>query len=405
MTSLKRRYRQNVGNSRRKTALSSSQRPHQKQRTLTLFDQIPVPIARVDIYGFILEHNNLFSLLFGLPSNNVMKNVLFSDLVATDSQKRVDEVLEQTKNGSPNRTTILGHCIDLEPVWLKRGDGSIFPARVSIKSFIDGEAKSIGRAVVIIDETPNYDAIRRMKQEKEDLKNKDQFKNEFVTIASHELRTPIQPILGFALLATQGLMPQDQAWEGVLTEARRLQQLANDILDVSRIDSGQLSYEFKNIRINEVLVNTIESLKTDMKKNISIVISIQEGTEGIEIEADKSRMAQVITNVVGNAIKFTEKGVIRIETRAFKDQNRFELRVSDTGRGISDDIFPRLFEKFMTKNHGDATTQGTGLGLYLTKSIVTAHLGDIVASNNSDAGATFVIELPISRPREKTARN
>lgn len=403
MTSLK-RYRQKGGNNRRKTALSSSQRLHQKEIALALFDQIPVPIARLDIYGFILEHNKLFSLLFGLSSNNVIKNLLFADLVATDSQKRVGEILEQTKNGSPNSTTILGHCIDSDPVWLKRGDGSNFPARVNIRSFIEGTKRN-GRAIVIIDETPNYEAIRRKEQEKVDLKNKDQFKNEFVTIASHELRTPIQPILGFALLATQGLMPQDQAWEGVLTEARRLQQLANDILDVSRIDSGQLSYEFKNIRINEVLVNTIESLKTDMKKNISIVISIQEGTEGIEIEADKSRMAQVITNVVGNAIKFTEKGVIRIETQVFKDQNRFEVRVSDTGRGISADIFPRLFEKFMTKNHGDATTQGTGLGLYLTKSIVSAHLGNIVASNNSDAGATFVIELPISRQRETTAGN
>jgi PAS domain S-box-containing protein len=399
MTSLK-RYPESRNGARSDNFSNSQEHRHKHE---DLLDQIPVPFAIIDINGLVMKHNDLFLLLFGYGDKGFMKNALFADFVAISSQEKIEKILKQT-NGNNIGAIPLGRCVDLEPIWLKKVDGSVFPARVSIRSFLD-QVGGIERAITVIDETSNYDLITKMEQESEDLKKKDKFKNEFVTIASHELRTPIQPILGFAFLATQGLMPQDKAWEGVLTEARRLQQLANDILDVSRIDSDQLKYEFKNVRINEVLVNTIDSLKTDMKKDISIVVSIPEGMENLEIEADKSRMAQVITNVVGNAIKFTDKGEVRIESRVFRDQNRFELRVSDTGRGIPLDILPKLFEKFMTKNHGDATTQGTGLGLYITKSIVSAHRGKITGSNNPSGGATFVIELPISRSAEITAWN
>ena len=395
MTSLK-RNRRNGGGNRAKNKLSVYREDIQDQSPLTLIDRIPVPFATIDNYGFVVEHNDLFSLLFELLREKALSKISLSDLVTNSSQNKLQDLLDQS---NPDNSIIL------EQIWFTRANGSVFPARVCIRPFMDDYGKIISRGVVVIDETLNYDAIKRMEQEREDLKKKDQFKNEFVTIASHELRTPIQPILGFALLATQGLMPQDQAWEGVLAEARRLQQLANDILDVSRIDSGSFNYEFQNIRINEVLTNTIESLKTDMKKNISIVISVQEGTDDVEIEADKSRMAQVISNIVGNAIKFTEKGEIKIQSKVFKDQNRFEIRVSDTGRGISDDILARLFGKFVTKDHGDAKTHGTGLGLYITKAIVDAHMGKIFASNNSDVGATFVIELPVSRKLSLTPKN
>jgi signal transduction histidine kinase len=403
MTSLK-RNRRNGDSNRSKNRLSTFREHLQKQPSLTLNDQIPVPFATLDIYGFIVDHNDLFSSLFNLPSESALNKVSFSDLVTITSHKKFENLLDQSNAGRNNDTKTLSNFANFELIWLNRGDGSVFPARVCTRPYVDVSGKIVGRGVVVIDDTSNYDALKRIEQEREDLKKKDQFKNEFVTIASHELRTPIQPILGFALLATQGLMPQDQAWEGVLSEARRLQQLANDILDVSRIDSAGLGYEFQYIRISEVIVNTIESLKTDMKKKISIIISVQEGTQDLEIEADKSRMAQVISNIVGNSIKFTEKGVVRIESRVFKDQNRFELRVSDSGRGISDDIMARLFEKFVTKNHGDATTHGTGLGLYITKAIVDAHMGKIFASNNSDGGATFVIELPISRKLEMISK-
>jgi signal transduction histidine kinase len=115
----------------------------------------------------------------------------------------------------------------------------------------------------------------------------------------------------------------------------------------------------------------------------------------VEIELDADRISQVLTNILGNAAKFTEKGKIKIETsRASDDNSLIEIRISDTGGGIPEEILPRLFEKFATKDVGDSAKHGIGLGLYISKAIVRAHNGKISAFNNSEGGATFVISLP-----------
>lgn len=359
--------------------------------------RIPVPFAVIDSFGYVVEYNDLFSALFDFAAADALNEKSIRELVATKSQGHIESLLDSHVKAEGSRLSECPAYADSEPVWFARRDKSMFPARVYLKPFIELDGNSTGTGIVIIDETSGYNTIARLENEREDLKKREQFKNDFVAVASHELRTPIQPILGFALLASRGIMSQEQAWEGVLAEARRLQQLANDILDVSRIDSGALDYKFQPVRINEVVSSTLGSLTTDMKKSVVANIAVQEGIRDIEIEADKSRITQAISNVVGNAIKFTATGEVRVESRVFKDQNRVEVKVIDSGIGIAENIMPRLFSKFVTNNHGDAKSHGTGLGLYITRAIVTAHKGRISAHNNPDAGATFVIELPISR--------
>lgn len=360
--------------------------------------RIPVPFAVIDSFGYIVEYNELFSRLFDFPGEEALNEVSLRELVAGKSKEHIESLLasdEKVRGADPAKQPRYSHP---EEVWFTRRDKSVFPARMYMRPFIELDGNDIGTGIVIIDETSDYDTITRLENEREELKKREQFKNDFVAVASHELRTPIQPILGFALLANRGIMSQEKAWEGVLAEARRLQQLANDILDVSRIDSGGLDYNFQMVRINEVVGSTLESLTTDMKKAIVAKLSIQEGMKDVEIEADKSRITQAISNVIGNALKFTETGEVRVECRVFKDQNRAELQVIDSGIGIAENIMPRLFGKFVTNNHGDAKSHGTGLGMYITHAIVTAHKGRISAHNNNPSpGATFVIELPISR--------
>jgi signal transduction histidine kinase len=269
---------------------------------------------------------------------------------------------------------------------------------LNIKPLEDKHGNVKGGIIVVIDDTFNYRAMIGAEKDKEELKRKERLKNEFVAIASHELRTPIQPILGFALLAKRGSINQEAAWEGVLGEARRLQQLANDILDVSRIESDNLKYEFTKVKINELIRHAVESLTGELNKDISVHVDYDNQESELLIDADRSRITQVITNLVGNAMKFTSKGNIEIQSRAFMDKNRLEVRISDTGEGIPDDILPRLFEKFATKGHGEGNKKGSGLGLYISKAIVTAHNGEIAAFNNPEGGATFLIILPIARP-------
>ncbi len=240
-----------------------------------------------------------------------------------------------------------------------------------------------------------FDVLYNQTLISEDFRKREKVKDEFIAVASHELRTPIQPILGFAFLAKMGKLKQEEAWEGVLKEARRLQQLANDILDVSKMESGSMMYFMENERINQILVSLVKSVKTDLPNNVEMTVEFPENEAYLEIQLDRSRFIQVISNLLGNAIKFTENGSIKVQSRTLANENKVEIAISDTGKGFSDDILPVLFQKFATKGHGNVQNhKGTGLGLYICHAIVKAHNGDIAAFNNKDGGATFVITLP-----------
>ncbi len=128
-------------------------------------------------------------------------------------------------------------------------------------------------------------------------------------------------------------------------------------------------------------------------------LDVQPLEQDIVIELDKDRIAQVLTNILGNALKFTKKGKIKIETSLSSESGLIEIQISDTGGGIPEEILPRLFEKFATNDVEHSAKHGTGLGLYISKAIVKAHNGKNSAFNNSEAGATFVISLPIKQER------
>jgi signal transduction histidine kinase len=248
----------------------------------------------------------------------------------------------------------------------------------------------------------------------EELNKKDKLKDEFVGIASHELRTPVQSILGFASLANDGQIESKEAYKGVLLEAYRLQQLTNDLLDVSRIESGSsLTYAMEKVRINEIILDVVNGVKVNLKEGVSIETKIAGDGGGsgiddhlnnndIEIYADKGRITQAISNIVANAVKFTASGTIIVESNVSNDKKRVEVKVSDTGSGIAEDILPKLFDKFVTKTLGNENKRGTGLGLYITKAIIDAHKGKIFAYNNKQGvGATFTIVIPSVHAAEK----
>jgi signal transduction histidine kinase len=226
----------------------------------------------------------------------------------------------------------------------------------------------------------------------EKLKSNDRMQREFLGVASHELRSPIQPILSYADLAIKGDLPYKQAMETIFEQALRLQNLANDILDVAKIEAGQLNYVMKQVSVNRVIKDAVASIRENLRKDVDLEVQLLE--HDVEIELDADRMAQVLTNILGNAAKFTKEGKIRIEAYQPSEKGLIEIRISDTGGGIPEEMLPRLFEKFATKDVGDGAKHGTGLGLYISKAIVKAHNGNISAFNNSEGGATFVISLP-----------
>lgn len=226
------------------------------------------------------------------------------------------------------------------------------------------------------------------------LRDLDKLKNDFISIASHELKSPIQPIFGFAELAQSGDIDQKEAWDGVTTLAKKLQDLANDVLDVTRIDSNRLTLYHEKLRVNELILDTTRMLKTGLSKNVNI---IEELDEDSEITLDRARIEQVLRNLINNSIKFTENGTIRVKTLVNKKSDELLVTVSDTGLGIPEDVLPNIFGKFVTKGHESENQGGNGLGLFLCKGIISAHGGKITARNNKDGGATFEFTLPLSQ--------
>jgi signal transduction histidine kinase len=229
----------------------------------------------------------------------------------------------------------------------------------------------------------------------EELRKAYKMQKEFINIASHELRTPTQAILGMSGLLQYYPEKKAELIEVIQRNAKRLQTLTDSILDVTRIESQTFQLDKGRFNVYDLLSDVIkdftERIKSD-NKNIKLLYD-QKYTNlpPVIVEADKGRITQVLSNILNNALKFTNEGQIIV--RAHESDNKKEIIVSitDTGTGINKDIFAKLFSKFVTNS-----VSGTGLGLYISKSIVEAHGGKIWAENNKDkVGATFMFTLPV----------
>ena len=230
------------------------------------------------------------------------------------------------------------------------------------------------------------------------LRQNDKLQKEFINMAAHELRTPIQPILGLTdvLLDKASDPHQSQLLEVIMRNARRLQRLSGDILDVSKIESSSLKLSKSPMELNEVIQTVINDFengsKLERNKNVKIFFQPK---DSIIVYVDKDRIFQVLSNLLNNALKFTKHGTVMIKVNLDDRENNKAVKVTiqDTGIGITQELMPNLFSKFVTSSYN-----GTGLGLFISKGIIEAHGGRIWAENNSDGrGATFSFTLPLNK--------
>ncbi|MGB7679899.1 MAG: HAMP domain-containing sensor histidine kinase [Nitrososphaeraceae archaeon] len=243
-----------------------------------------------------------------------------------------------------------------------------------------------------------FETLWKQTEMYQQLKVHDKMQKEFVDIAAHELRTPIQPILGLSEVVRSKLKGEDkeliQLLDVIKRNAQRLQRLTEDILDVSRIESQTLKMHKEKVNIGDRLLYVIGDTKKDIPDPYKLKIFLTEPVESYYVEADMGRLTQVVSNLLSNAVKFTDKGG-EISVHVEKDDTNQQIIVSvkDNGQGIDPEIFPRLFSKFTSKSH-----VGTGLGLFISKKIIEAHGGRIWAQNNSGGkGSTFSFTLPMSQ--------
>jgi signal transduction histidine kinase len=259
----------------------------------------------------------------------------------------------------------------------------------------------------------------------EELRIHDKMQRDFINVAAHELRTPIVPILNLSELLHSKIRGQQQEkgqeeqkqndmlemLEIILRNANRLHQLTENILDVTRIQSHTLKLRKERFNLEDAILSVVEDYRKQIASgnnntnNIKLIYEPRNGT--ILVEADRQRLTQVISNLLGNAIKFTkeEGGTVIVSIDRRKEDRREALvAITDTGIGIDGEIMPRLFTQFATKSY-----HGTGLGLFISKSIVEAHGGRMWANNNNNndsdrkhKGATFYFTLPVADMNEQT---
>ena len=226
----------------------------------------------------------------------------------------------------------------------------------------------------------------------------DNMQKEFINVAAHELRTPIMPILGEAELLENDISDNDYAKvskeqiSSIIRNAKRLDRLAADILDVTNIEGKSLKLNKASFDIDEILSELVteysRQIEGDLAKNKKLTISYE--PIHVKIFADRYRITQVISNIINNAIKFTDQGVISIIGNV--DDKELSVQISDTGKGIDGEIVSRLFDKFVSRSE-----QGTGLGLFISKNIIESHGGTISGFNQENGtGATFIFTLPLN---------
>jgi two-component system, OmpR family, sensor histidine kinase VicK len=358
------------------------------------------------------KHNNNRSVNVNEQVNKIRKKIPNANLIVTDKS-------------SNTKITIMVIDNSKSMIWELKDDTLKDPYQaggIATYSNIPSVASSYASIIQIIrKQTGLYEQLKDSKERLEMLNQRLESHNiiqqEFINIAAHELRTPIQPILGLseiALARNEKMLDRDdpqlkETLEVITRNAKRLHRLTDDILDVTRIDSKILKLNKESVDIDEVIDNVIDDFRNKIDRTsedqVRIVKMIKSHSNKPKHDAgssrvtnlicDKNRTIQIISNLISNAIKFSyNNGIITISKEVNVDNRSIIISVIDRGSGIDPDIFPRLFSKFSTRSN-----HGTGLGLYVCKNLVEAQGGRIWAQDNKDGpGATFSFSLPISIP-------
>jgi nitrogen-specific signal transduction histidine kinase len=324
-----------------------------------------------------------------------------------DKIKREDNIKIEIRNiEEPLQTKVSVLIVDRASMLtaeLKNDSKETVLEAIGLATYSNSKATVLSYASIfesLWNQTELYEHIRYLYQQ---LQSQDKLKQEFMDIAAHELRTPIQPILGLAQVLKDQTSDSTQIkfLDVILRNAKRLQKLQEEMLDVTRIESGSMQIHKESFNLNELIFDILQDFRTQLKDNPKIKLNYKSDGD-VCVVADKNRIMQVISNLLTNAIKFTKSGRILVQLRKKSDKKKkiadsnhqVIVSIKDEGPGIDPSMMPRLFTKFASKSE-----KGTGLGLFISKSIVEAYDGKIWAENNTDGkGATFAFTLPIHKP-------
>jgi signal transduction histidine kinase len=252
--------------------------------------------------------------------------------------------------------------------------------------------------------------IKELKKENEELKVHDKMQKEFINVAAHEIKTPIQPIIALSELLQQeegnnNIEKNKQLLDIIFRNSKRLKQLTDDVLDVASIESGSFFLNKEKFNLKEMITDVLKEYEQMIqnKNNIKFFLEFNDNNDEIIIvDADRNRVSQVIYNLLRNSLKFTKEGRITVIVERKEDitNDKYDeilVSIKDTGTGLHPEVLPKLFTRFATKS----PIAGTGLGLFICKNIIEMHGGKIWATNNKEkgkgVGSTFTFSLPVKK--------
>ncbi|MBF0217540.1 MAG: PAS domain S-box protein [Candidatus Omnitrophica bacterium] len=342
-------------------------------------------IIGITLEGSVTDWNNGASVMYGYPSGEMTGESIYK-LVSDDRKNEVRNILRQIHKGL--------RVEHFETKHVGKAGNSI-DVSLSVSPIKNAKGDIVGASHIARDITRHKEAERSLRETAE-------LKSAFTSMVSHELRTPLGPIREGASIILDGLTgeineSQRDLLETVRRNADRLRRLINDVLDYQKIGSGKMQFDLHDMDLNEIVREVRDTMVImSNEKDLEFVMELDNGL--VPVRMDRDRITQVVTNLVSNAIKFTEKGRITVSTR--QEENLAHVTVSDTGPGIREEDFPKLFVSFQRLNTPkEREVKGTGLGLAISKEIIEKHRGKIWVESEYGKGAQFHFLIPIKERR------
>lgn len=355
----------------------------ERKKDAALLSSIGEGVLAVDGAGKIILFNASGEQITGYLQEELLEKTVFETIGLWDKNKKNIEGPD-----SPIKKVLAsGETINLDEVYLKRRDGTLFPARLSVAATRGTNDKIMGAIVVFRDITHELEV--------------EQMKQELISIATHELRTPITGIKGYLDMILEGdageINPETREMlEEVTKINQRLADLVDDLLNVGRIEQGRIEFKPVPMDMVKLIEEVVKELQIQAKgKNLELRFASHPEHEMEQVKADPERTRQILINLIGNAVKYTPEGSVTVNIG--KSDKEVIVAVEDTGLGMSKEAQKQLFEKFYrVKNEKTRQITGTGLGLWITKSLVEKQGGKIWVDSVEGKGSTFHFSLPMA---------
>ena len=369
----------------------------------TIYENSPVLQRTFDKTGKILSCNNVYAKKLGYTKKEVIGKSIFFHT----AEKSINLLKSELKKWRKD------YEVSNKEIWLKRKNGVIFPTLLNATPIHDTKGKLVGRNAALIDLTNIYRVRDKIKSREEELANQlselkklNLIKDEFMAMITHELKTPLAPIKGYAdILLSEALgslnATQKERLEIIRSSANSLLKLISDILDSQKIELGQLVLHKEILSLSQIINETIDKMRPSADRK-GIIIT-KDLASALFCSCDKIRIEQVLSNIIANALDFISKDTGKILIKSYRASNDAKIIIKDNGVGISKSDLEQIFVKFyqvdtkLTREHG-----GTGLGLSVCKGIIENHGGKIWAESEGKGKGTEVhILLPmedISKP-------